>query len=79
MATTPTKRGPGRPPAKHSSEEYAQMSIYLHKTVRNAVKGELFKEAGEFSGLVESLLRGWLKERDVKISARAVSKTAHDV
>jgi hypothetical protein len=54
------------------------MSIYLHKSVRNAVKGELFKEAGEFSGLVETLLRGWLKERGVKIPAKAISKTSHE-
>lgn len=75
MAEQKPKRGRGRPPAKHSSDDYAQMSLYIHKTVRSLVRIELLREAeqsaepntGEFSGLVESLLRGWLKQRGVKI------------
>ena len=83
MAAQKPKRG--RPPAKHSSDDYAQMSLYIHKTVRSLVRIELLKEAdqstepnkGEFSGLVESLLRDWLRRRAVKIpSAR---KTAPKV
>jgi hypothetical protein len=57
----PTKKV-GRPRAKHSSADYAQMSAYIHKEVRNKVKIRLFEQEGEFSGLVESLLRHWLKE-----------------
>jgi hypothetical protein len=52
----------GRPRAKHSSPDYAQMSVYIHKDVRNKVKVRLFEKELEFSGLVESLLRDWLKE-----------------
>ena len=63
------QRKRGRPPAKHSSPDHAQMSLYIHKTVRNLVKIELLKEDGEFSGLVESLLRDWLKHRGVRVPA----------
>ena len=51
----------GRPPAKHSSPDYAQMSLYIHQDVRTLVRMELLKENGEFSGLVEDLLRGLAK------------------
>ncbi len=54
-----TKRG--RKPAKHSNPEYQQMSVYIHRDVRAKVKMRLFEEDGEFSALVESLLREWLK------------------
>ena len=52
----------GRPPAKHSDPDYKQMSVYVHKDVRNKVKARLFEQEGEFSALVESLLREWLKK-----------------
>lgn len=68
------KRKRGRPPAKHSSPDYAQMSLYIHQTVRSLVRIELLKENGEFSGLVEDLLRDWLKQRGVK--APSARKTA---
>ena len=55
----PTKRV-GRPPAKHSSPDYVQMSVYIKKDVRTTVKIRLLKTGGEFSALVESLLRDWL-------------------
>ena len=42
----------GRPPAKHSSPDYVQMSVYVHKDVRADVKVRLFQTGGEFSGLV---------------------------
>jgi hypothetical protein len=55
----PTKKV-GRPPAKHSSPDYVQMSVYIHKDVRSKVKVRLFETGGEFRALVESLLRDWL-------------------
>ena len=58
----PVKKKPGRPPAKHSDPDYKQMSVYIHKDVRNKVKARLFEQEGEFSALVESLLREWLKK-----------------
>jgi len=58
----PVKKKPGRPPAKHSDPDYKQMSVYVHKDVRNKVKARLFEQEGEFSALVESLLREWLKK-----------------
>ena len=51
----------GRPPAKHSSPDYAQMTVYIHKDVRNALKMRLFQEGLELSALVEKLLGNWLK------------------
>ena len=54
----PGKRG--RPPAKHSSPDYTQISVYVRKDVRNAVKMRLFSEGLELSALVERLLREWL-------------------
>lgn len=52
----------GRPRAKHSDPNYKQMSVYIHKEVRSKVKARLFEEEGEFSELVETLLREWLKK-----------------
>lgn len=60
-AVQPGAKKVGRPRAKHSSPDYAQMSVYIHKEVRNKVKMRLFETGSEFSGLVESLLRDWLK------------------
>jgi len=39
------------------------MSVYIHKDIRSKVKVRLFEIGGEFSALVESLLRGWLQEQ----------------
>jgi hypothetical protein len=61
-ATAKPKKTVGRPRAKHSDPDYKQMSVYIHKDVRNKVKGRLLEQDGEFSGLVESLLRDWLKK-----------------
>ena len=36
------------------------MTVYVPKTVRNAVKVRLFQDGQELSGLVERLLVGWL-------------------
>jgi len=57
------KRKVGRPRAKHSSPDYKQMSVYVHKDIRNRVKALLFEQEGEFSALVESLLRQWLDKQ----------------
>ena len=38
-----------------------QMSVYVHKDIRTKVKVRLFQSGGEFSALVESLLREWLE------------------
>jgi hypothetical protein len=61
-AAQPVKKV-GRPRAKHSDPDYKQMSVYVHQDVRNKVKARLFEQGGEFSELVESLLRDWLKKR----------------
>jgi len=61
-AAVPAKKAVGRPRAKHSDPAYKQMSVYVHQDVRNKVKARLFEQGGEFSGLVESLLRDWLKK-----------------
>jgi hypothetical protein len=58
----PVKKKAGRPRAKHSDPDYKQMSVYVHKDVRNKVKARLFEQSGEFSALVELLLRDWLKK-----------------
>ena len=62
-AAAPAKKKSGRPRAKHSDPDYKQMSVYIHKDVRNKAKARLFEQGGEFSALVESLLRDWLKKR----------------
>jgi hypothetical protein len=46
-------RGAGRPPAKHSSPDYFQMTVYVRKDVRRAIKIRLFEEGLEMSALVE--------------------------
>ena len=54
----------GRPPAKHSSPDYVQMTVYVQKDVRNEVKIRLFQEGRELSALVEMLLKTWLETND---------------
>lgn len=55
---------PGRPKAKHSDKEnYAQMSLYIRREIRNQVKARLFEQGLEFSALVEDLLSGWLEKQ----------------
>ena len=62
-----TGRGAGRPRAKHSSPDYAQMTVYVLKTLRNSVKMRLFQEGLEMSALVERLLQNWL---DAKVAEK---------
>ena len=62
QAATPPKKV-GGPRAKRSDPNCVQMSVYVHKDVRTKVKMRLLEMGGEFSGLVESLLRGWLKSK----------------
>jgi hypothetical protein len=64
--TGETSRLVGRPRAKHSSPDYAQMTVYVRKTVRNAVKMRLFQDGLELSALVEKLLQAWLAANDEK-------------
>ena len=57
-------RKPGRPRAKHSDKKnYAQMSLYIRREIRNRAKARLFERGLEFSALVESLLEKWLEEQ----------------
>lgn len=58
-------RKPGRPRAKHSDKEnYAQMSLYIRREIRNKAKARLFEQGLEFSALVEKLLEGWLERQN---------------
>ena len=64
-------RGPGRPRAKHSDKvNYAQMSLYIRRDIRNRTKVRLFEQGAEFSTLVETLLEAWLKEQDQRAAAK---------
>jgi len=53
----------GRPPAKHSSPDYVQMTVYVKKTVRTDTRIRLFREGRELSALIERLLTAWLEEQ----------------
>lgn len=64
------RRRAGRPVAKHSSPDYAQMTVYVRKDVRTAVKISLFEEGLELSALVEKLLINWLAVRPVNNAGR---------
>jgi hypothetical protein len=70
-ALQPTNRI-GRPPAKHSSPDYQQMSVYIHNDVRRKVKVRLFETGGEFSARVESLLREWLLNHESREKRRMI-------
>jgi hypothetical protein len=66
-ATEGVSRKPGRPKAKHSDKvNYAQMSLYIRREIRNRTKARLFEQGLEFSALVESFLEVWLIEQDKK-------------
>jgi hypothetical protein len=60
-AAKPKPKKLGRPRAKHSDPSYRQVTAYIHEDVRLLVKARLLERGGEFSALVESLLREWLK------------------
>jgi hypothetical protein len=63
---TPAKkqRGIGRPPAKDSSPDYAQMTLYVRTNLRRALKIRLFEEGLEMSALGERLLIAWLATQE---------------
>jgi hypothetical protein len=73
----------GRPPAKHSSPDYAQMTVYVRREVRDAARIRLFQEGRELSALVERLLSKWLatpleKNAPVPLMAFATPAPAAD-
>jgi hypothetical protein len=52
----------GRPPGKRSHPDFEQITAYIRKDTHCAVKIALLQNGRkEFSELVESLLRHWLK------------------
>jgi hypothetical protein len=64
------KRDPkrlGRPPGKRSNPEYQPVTAWVRKATYQAVRERLLREGrGEFSVLVEELLREWLKKPHTK-------------
>jgi hypothetical protein len=50
------------------------MTIYVDRNVRNLVKAQLAAQEGEFSGLVEQLLRKWLAKRGVEVPESKLTK-----
>lgn len=53
----------GRKAGKHSDKNYTQTSIYLPIDLRNRVRGKLYEQGMEMSGLVEEMLREWLAKQ----------------
>ena len=52
----------GRPPGKRSNPDFQPVTAWIRKTTYQAVRERLLKEdRGEFSVLVEDLLKGWLR------------------
>jgi hypothetical protein len=52
----------GRPPGKRSDPAFQPVTAWVRKVTYQLVRERLLKEdRGEFSVLVEELLRGWLK------------------
>jgi hypothetical protein len=52
----------GRPPGKRSDPAYQPVTAWIRKATYQSVRERLLKDdRGEFSVLVEELLRGWLK------------------
>ncbi len=63
-----TRSGPGRPSGsaggKRSDPDYTQITAYIRKDTRRAIKQELAtSEDQDFSELIEELLGEWLKSR----------------
>jgi hypothetical protein len=53
----------GRKPAKHSNPDYVQTSLYLPRQLKNTARARLLEQGKELSGLVEEMLRDWLKKQ----------------
>lgn len=71
-AALATPKKVGRPRAKHSDPNYAQMSICISRDVRSKVKMRLLEADGEFSGLVEFTVEGVAEDTVMLIEALAV-------
>jgi hypothetical protein len=57
----------GRPPGKRSDPEYQPVTAWIRKKTYQSVRERLLREGrGEFSVLVETLLRDWLKSPRTK-------------
>jgi hypothetical protein len=70
------KKGPGRPPAKRSSEDYRQITTYVKKTLFRKAENWIDevndkRQKGEtqktFADVLEQALTEWLKSRGVKL------------
>jgi hypothetical protein len=63
--TAPAPKRMGRPPGgKRSDPAYMQTTLYLPRSLMTDVRVKLLRSGdAEVSGLVESLLRDWLKRR----------------
>lgn len=63
--TAPEPKRMGRPPGgKRSDPAYMQTTLYVPRALMVDTKVKMLRTSTkEFSGLVESLLRDWLKRR----------------
>jgi hypothetical protein len=48
------------PVAKHRNPDYCQVTVYIKRRVKTAVKARTFTEGRELSALIEQLLESWL-------------------
>jgi hypothetical protein len=61
------RRRVGRPPGKRSDPAYQQVTAWVRRTTYRKVRERLLKQdRGEFSELVEELLQGWLKTKQIR-------------
>jgi len=57
----PARASVGRPPGKRSDPAWKQFSVLLRKDTQREASGILrAKDEGDFSGLVQKLLEGWI-------------------
>jgi hypothetical protein len=58
-------RSVGRPPGKRSDPEWKQYSVLLRRTTQREASNMLRDKDGglDLSGLIESLLEGWIKQQ----------------
>ena len=50
----------GRPPGKKTDPHYVQVTVYLRKEIHREAKKLLLDDGGQFSDLVDDLVRQWI-------------------
>ncbi|HET6844841.1 MAG TPA: hypothetical protein VFK06_24640 [Candidatus Angelobacter sp.] len=61
------RRKQQKPVGKRRDENYIPVSTFVHKDVHPKVRVELVKDRRDLADLLDELLRGWLRDKGVRL------------